>query len=130
MSFENLSNAEIRDLVEKKTGKKPAPALSRAKMIDILEGGIDDDADQGDGAGDPGPDPLNDPLPPDPNADQGDGSQGRVEEPVVEDEGKLTLVKYSDDGEIIDKTVITKASWDLLPDHKYGWKIAPPKEAE
>lgn len=41
--------------------------------------------------------------------------------------GYLKVVKL-DNGKVIDRSTMTKASWDLLPQHKYGWSIEKPSE--
>lgn len=121
MSFETLSKAELSDLVEKKTGAKPASTLSKAQLIDILEAegfplvGTEEEADLplGDGAQLPGSD-----LPP-------AATEDILE---AEDEGLIKIVKLDDQGQVIDSSSTTKDAWALLPEHKYGWTIAPPQE--
>ena len=46
----------------------------------------------------------------------------------AEDEGLIKIVKLDDDGQVIDSSSTSKDAWALLPEHKYGWVIAPPKE--
>ena len=43
--------------------------------------------------------------------------------------GVLKLVKI-EDGKVIDRTTMPKASYDLLPPHKYGWTIEKPAELQ
>ena len=121
MSFEILSKAELTDLVEKKIGSKPSSTLSKAQLIDILEAeeipvvGTEAETDLpiGEGLQLPGSE-----LPP---VETGDILE-------AEDEGLIKIVKLGDDGQVIDSSSTSKDAWALLPDHKYGWTIAPPKE--
>jgi len=121
MSFETLSKAELADLVEKKSGGKPSDKLSKAQLIDILEAegfpvvGTEEETNLpvGEGVQLPGSD-----LPP---VETGDILE-------AEDEGLIKIVKLDDDGQVIDSSSTSKDAWALLPEHKYGWTIAPPQE--
>lgn len=107
MSFETLGKPELAGLVEKKTGAKPSEKLSKAQLIDLLEAeGF----------------PVID-----------------IEKPTVsdleiisepEDEGMIKIVKLDEQGQVIDISSTNKDAWSMLPDHKYGWTIAPPKEIQ
>jgi hypothetical protein len=51
--------------------------------------------------------------------------------PVAEiAENDIELVKCDDLGNVIDRQTLSKEAWNLLPNHKYGWKKAAPKEIQ
>jgi hypothetical protein len=85
-------------------------ALSEAILEKIAEG--DNGGQSGDNGG-TGNDPEKDKLP--------------TPEPQVTTTGVLKLVKL-EGGNVIDRTTMPKKSWDLLPQHKYGWTIEKPAE--
>lgn len=121
MSFETLSKAELADLVEKKSGGKPSDKLSKAQLIDILEAegfpviGTESETDL----------PIREGVQL-PESDLPPVETGDILE--AEDEGMIKIVKLDDDGQVIDSSSTSKDAWALLPDHKYGWTIAPPQE--
>jgi hypothetical protein len=88
-----------------KFGKEPLPEVTREELETLLE--ADPETPQG-----PGPDPLEDLIP----ADLGPN--------------EMEFVKLDESGEVIDRTTMSKESFALLADHKFGWTIAPPKEIE
>jgi hypothetical protein len=148
MNIEKMSKPELVDQYKKIFGEVPA-GLSKAELIEAIESAIKEEAKELKESDEPGI-----PVFPDnkTETDTTDSNFVTVTENILKDnpdlvgivrvgevigvpvaeiaENDIELVKCDDLGNVIDRQTLSKEAWNLLPNHKYGWKKAAPKEIQ
>lgn len=148
-TLNKLSKPELQEEYKKVIDSPADAALSKGQLVQAILDKLAqvDAANGGEGNGTPGGNEgLNDKGPDqgDPGDEHTDSNSGNAPgtepletptpTPTAETEaevptGHVRLVKL-EDGKIVDQSTMTQAAWDNLPQHKFGWSIAKPKELQ
>jgi len=113
IELDKLNKSALQAKYKEVVGSDPDETLTKAELAKaIIEGSSE-----------------HDPAPPQPNPAGEESNPPQPNKVQVEDvpDGYLKLIK-TEGGKIVDRTTMTKQTWNLLPPHKYGWQIEKPKE--
>jgi hypothetical protein len=111
-ALEQINKPELQQVYKELFNQDPDPEKTKAMLIDEI---VAKQAGNG--------------LPP-------QGSSDIVEAPKTPEKpaekkaemSDLRLIKRDASGKIVDRSSTTKAAFNNLPAHRYGWEIEPPKE--